>query len=572
MKAAGAFLALDLGAASYLRYLPTARIISDLRQFNLVFLSRPVTDTLLTRTGAPSIAGLASHLPQTTIVSTRGPDGVLVSDGNGPETVVRALSEVKVIDDAGAGDALAAFTIDYLARTHSGRGVVFTQPQVAEAAALATIDLAPVLATLGARGHLGAAPASKLDTLRGASSDAMRDLLGLDRPCPMCFLSVGAATLDAAIEPRQHRRASGHSRGVAQRSVAAPRKLTSGDNLKYMLDRILWAGEASTAVAQVRRLLDQSGTAYVVGSGGSYPAARLIADVLTRHGWFAQAVRPGEYLSASVRTDAVIAVSYSGRTPDLASALKMAGRHGVSKRVVLTAVPHPALAGSINESEGHDEVVAYGPSGRVPGRAYGARERGFVSIAGTVMPCVPWMVAEHGFDAVIELVRRLEAHSERIQHLAKRLADEARMVRHLNVIAAGRAQPAAIDVESKFTESGLPAVTVHEAKDFSHGRFMSVLRPPSYEIDEEEALSPVLLLTTGPLSRYQQHVARIVGSRTTLHTLSAASDDTVGAIELLAAVQWLSQAVGRVLDVDISRPREVPDGGLRLYGWRGELP
>ncbi|MCF6389861.1 hypothetical protein L2K20_23055 [Mycobacterium sp. MBM] len=102
---------------------------------------------------------------------------------------------------------------------------------------------------------------------------------------------------------------------------------------------------------------------------------------------------------------------------------------------------------------------------------------------------------------------------------------------------------------------------------------MTVLQPPAYKSAAsctiEAPLSPVLLLAVGPPSNYQSallgaiHTEGVFAAEIRSHAV-----DLVAPLELLTLVQFFSQVFGDALDVDISRPRRIPEAGLRLYRWR----
>lgn len=561
-RAVGARTVLDLGAVGYLRYQPTALILSHLREFDLIFLNQRVATSLTNRIGAPADS-LGVLLEDSIIVTTQGPHGAVVSDAMGVADRHPAPQLIRLIDDSGAGDALCSYTLDYLARHHVGPMTAVT---VAAAVGHAQQLLVPVLTHIGARGHL---PAASLDatfnSLRGRTLSELGAVSTPQRQCVLCRLPIDDPTSRVPL-------ASAEPSGDSQVSVRAL-KPGARRNTSLMLTRMLAAAEHPTAADRAAQILAERGTAHVVGSGGSLPAATFIARLLNAEGRVAAALTPGDYLDGVACADTLIAVSYSGTTADIRRVILAAQQNGVRRIVLLTSASKPALADEIRPLS-EDVVLSYGPAGRGgdPQSARAVRERGFVSIAGTVTPCIPWLVAAKGMRTVVDLVSRIRDGESQAVAAARMLAGPAIASARLNVVYGPGALPAAVDVESKFTESGLPAVTVHEQKDLSHGRFVTVMQAPQFRSEDDRTTvpPPALMLATGPPSRYQHAVsAAFREAAVPFVEIRTVTNDLAAPLELLTLVQFFSQAFGSELGIDISRPKRIPDAGLRLYRWQG---
>lgn len=567
-RKAGAGTVLDLGAVGYLRYQPTARILSHLRLFDLIFLNSKVAASITKRAGIPE-ADLSSLLPGSVLVVTRGEHGATVTDSFGFTDRVRAPEVPRVLDDAGAGDALCAHTLNHLARSTGLRN--FRASEVAEALKKAEQEIIEVLGVIGARGHLPQAPTcAEFNKLIGRSFDDVREESKRANICLLCKLPHSDPNV-----PRSLAHDADHEPPAVDTPVR-PRRLGARSNASLLLNRMLRVAENEQATQGANEVLrGERRRTYVVGSGGSLPAASYISSVLKAYGHFACALTPGEYLSTPTRSDSVIVVSYSGSTHDHGRVIEAARHNDAPRIVLLTGSSSPTLVRELRTME-EDVYINYSPSVRASRRGEGVRERGFVSITGTVAPCVPWLTAALGIHVVVDMVDRLDSSQSGPRESALALAAAAVTTGRLHVVYGPGGHPAALDIESKFAESGLPAVTLHEQKDLSHGRFITVFQHPSYRSpghDEVDVLAPVLMLGTGPMSKYQSAVCRALESAQ-VPTAKIWSDaaDLTAPLELLTAVQWFSQEFGNRLGLDISRPKSIPEEGLRLYKWRGPLP
>ena len=118
-----------------------------------------------------------------------------------------------------------------------------------------------------------------------------------------------------------------------------------------------------------------------------------------------------------------------------------------------------------------------------------------------------------------------------------------------------------LDLESKLAESGLGTAHIHESKDFSHGRFILVMK-------EQRASIPKIMVHVGPEDPYESYLQKTLEKKCRVISLSTTEHDALGALEILIKVQFLVQKIGEVSGLDISRPASIPSAGLRLYRWR----
>ena len=260
-----------------------------------------------------------------------------------------------------------------------------------------------------------------------------------------------------------------------------------------------------------------------------------------------------DYLRTAGPTDAVIMVSYSGANADTAAVLTHARDLNVGRIALVTASVRPPLANLLGRS---DLVISHGNP-----RGAGSPERGFVSIAATVAPCALFAAAIAGAGELAHLHRQLPDVLEGDMALGSRLAQAMRDELALAVIGGGWAWPAMLDIESKWAEADLGGVAIHELKDFSHGRFLSVLGPQAAQVP--------LILSTGQQSEYEQLLLGVLDGLSPVE-LRTQREGPVGAFELILRSQFVAQRVADSLGRDLSRPELIPEDGLRLYRWSSE--
>lgn len=358
--------------------------------------------------------------------------------------------------------------------------------------------------------------------------------------CPLCGLRLAEPTV--ARTPDRRRAGISH-------------------NLGWLRRRALNAADKPSALAAARQLLDWRGTAYVVASGGSAIAGNYISQVLReRSELFATDAFPSDYVKTGVRTDALVLVSYSGHTPDHVPVIRRARALGVERIALICRTHQPRLQDELGPG---GLVVAYGNS-----RNTDKAERGFVSLAATVAPCALMLAAAAGPASLEPLATGgLAASVETGRRLGALLRDSY----ELHVLGSGYCRPAMLDLESKWVEGDLGPVTVHQSKDFSHGRFMSLLAA-------ERRAAP-LMLSVGDDPYEAELLSTLLDEHRASEDLVALpcrlqtqQKGLLGALELLIAVQEVAAWAGHEIGKDLSRPERIDPGGLRLYWWSNSAP
>lgn len=538
----GALTVLDLGRLGYLRYYPVSYILSGLRCFDVASMPRTVAESIVNRAQLNSLEDLLRVGPRQCALITDGPNGMAVLEKAGSQirrVQIGAPHCDRVIDDSGAGDALLASILRAISWGTSTAQTVRSWSRLAHEACA---ELPEILTAYGARGHIPRPHKSAIQhlvALEGLPLQTIRQHTGSEL-CPFCYV----------VQP------------LAPRMKRSGFKVGARSNVKELFRRTFFAIERRDAVAKCTDLLNQAeGTAYVVGTGGSYPVAMFLAVVFAQHSRiFARPMRPYDYLKAAGQSTFVFVLSYSGSTADCRAVIDAAHKRGASV-ILVTGAARPRLAESLRGF--HDCVISYAPK---RGAKAGPRERGFVSIAGTVAPCALWTAAVTGGAAMTRLAEELQLEREHWQKqdtssLSKAIATSGRVA----VFGSGFAWPSVVDFESKFTEAGVARVEVHEAKDFSHGRFVSLLT-------ETDPRTPVVMLGVGRWTRYEVLLFKTLSAKKrTVWRIKAKNIGIEGALELLMRMQFIAQKCGEDLGRDISRPTRIPPAGLALYRWSAAL-
>lgn len=297
------------------------------------------------------------------------------------------------------------------------------------------------------------------------------------------------------------------------------------------------AATAARLGARWGDLVEPSGPAVVVGAGGSHPPAEYIARLLRAGGSAARAAYP---LDADGPEQRLIAVTYSGSTPDADFAAAQARRRGAHVAFI-TAAAAPKLA-----TPGDVVWCHRDPAGTAD---HDTVERGFLSLAATVAPAAAALAAIEGTPVAIAA---LDAAT--VTGPLDRLAG----ARTVEVVASGWAWPAALDVESKWAEAALGVVRLHETKNLSHGRWISLFDQPT---------RPVFVHIVAGHSRVEAGVAAALAAHGEVITVTG-PPGPAGGLAALAAVQRFAPDAGAARGRDVSRPAHLPPDGVTLYNLR----
>lgn len=552
----GILTVLDIGRVGFLRYVAPIRIATWLSAFDIVLMPSAVANSLFERSGL-SLDQLAMHGPRLMLLASKGGEGM-----NAYHTAGRKLNSGrrfaapvvdKVVDDAGAGDMVLAQVVHRAAEILFRGTSLHTldSESLFEIVAEAIESTRPVLGALGARGHVHLqhpiTPELPSEWL-GMSVEQINSIRDLDAPCPFCGLT------DSTKKEGKSSRDTAHKQHVRDDSPVAARNVT------YLLKRTNQAASRRLAIEACQEVLKSKGTAYAVGTGGSYTVALFLSLFTARDsgensgGLFTIPIHPLDYIRIAGHSDTVIVISHSGSTIDCREVVEHAIRRCVGRIIVLTGSARPQLKSALRP--GKDLIISYArrTSPKLPG------EKGFVSIARTVAPCAVWAAAAVGwsrYGQFVEMIEQTQRDNAEVSAISK-LSEALSKGETLHVLGGGLATPAMWDLESKFAEGGLGRIQLHESKDFSHGRFISILG----------GNSPALFLGVEPWHPYELLLQDVVGSgRRATASLCSVEGGILGSLELLIRVQSLAQLIGESLHKDISRPREIPPRGLELYHW-----
>lgn len=300
----------------------------------------------------------------------------------------------------------------------------------------------------------------------------------------------------------------------------------------------------------------------VVGSGGSLSASTFAAALHEHRARLAARVlTPLEFVEHPVpQASGVLLLSASGSNPDVLAAATHAFAAEYSPIVALCARQATALKRLLSLQR---HAVAIEFEGPVQKDGFLATNsllltctilaRGYGASLPSELPAVQYAVAvTHpqrrtiGADVIRELVAGVRGPVE----------TSAFRRPNLIVLAHGWARTAALDLESKWAESGLGSVAVTDARNFAHGRHVGLV----CRLRETHLLGLHVggslrdlqgAIPAGPLMSTLRHLPAEASTAIVQSPLEAEA----GALDLLVRVLLLSGAVGELQGLDPGRPR-----------------
>lgn len=335
----------------------------------------------------------------------------------------------------------------------------------------------------------------------------------------------------------------------------------------------------------------------IVGAGGSYPSALAAAHSIRDE------MRTSSVEVATPQTalriikqfdkiinctwhpeyDVVIGISYSGKTPDIKAVYEtcMERKHH-SHFMLLTGADKTELKEIYQESE-YLKIISYFNAEDNSGK-----ERGMISMFSTLAPVVifdDYIIStpptRHYFEVYREYLEEGKIFVSKLN-----ISDIATAIKEhpiVHVFYEWETLPTAADIESKFVESGIANVVLHEKKNFSHGRYTSLYNQNFALVINLTKYSIAVSIRTSEVKKfykndYDESIANFLKERCankSAHYLEIGNGKFEPAqwnIEEMSKLPYLITAIGEELNIDISKPlTPFPKEATALYDYKGEF-
>ena len=309
-------------------------------------------------------------------------------------------------------------------------------------------------------------------------------------------------------------------------------------------------------------LMDEKCNKLFLASGGSFSAAAFAELLSVKRQIMAHAMTPHFYLTSGFDglPAQTLLISASGANNDICRAFE-AGSANHQEMKAITLSSKGKLQSLMNDSESGN-VYSYDiPTGR----------DGFLS-TNTVLTFYILLYRAFGYDNLDDLCteipdNELDEINQFVTNLKNISDDEMseheaflhklERVDSFFILYTGKSYPAALDIESKFSEGAIGNTQLADYRNFAHGRFNWFTQRPGQtgliclQTPDDTELSEEIL------SRLPLHVPTL--RLRTSHTAP------LGCIDLLIKEHYLCSALANRWGLDISRPT-VPEYGKFLHG------
>jgi len=302
-----------------------------------------------------------------------------------------------------------------------------------------------------------------------------------------------------------------------------------------------------------------------IGSGGSSIPSEFAKTIINNtFGVDIQTMFPKEYLETNTEKYMehlnLICFSYSGSSPEIVQLLN--GKY--NKTYIVTKANEEDLKISLEESNvdiSKIRIISYNNQS--------TKERGFLSIEGIIVPALimHMLVEKKNKEDILELFKKqFEKQKEKVEDYFKENNEQLKKAFKKNNIIDiyydNYTKPIMCDLESKIVETGIFRCTIHEKKNFSHGRFITLEKYPS---------DVQIYLKLKKDTRYDDELLKYLKIYSkNLIILESDEEDNNGILELLIYSQLFIYEISKLLKKDLSNP-DYSEDSMKIYRYNKEI-
>ena len=302
-----------------------------------------------------------------------------------------------------------------------------------------------------------------------------------------------------------------------------------------------------------------------IGSGGSSIPSEYTKTIINNtFGVDIQTMFPKEYLETNTEKYMehlnLICFSYSGSSPEIVQLLN--GKYNMA--YIVTKANEEDLKISLKESNvdiSKIRIISYNNQS--------TKERGFLSIEGIIVPSliVHMLIKNIKKEKMIKVFKeQLEKQREKVEKYFKENNEQLkRAFKKNNIIDIyydNYTKPIMCDLESKIVETGIFRCTIHEKKNFSHGRFITLEKYPS---------DVQIYLKLKKDTKYDNELLKYLKIYSkNLIILEPDEENNNGILELLIYSQLFIYEISKLLKKDLSNP-DYSEDSMRIYRYNKEI-
>lgn len=302
-----------------------------------------------------------------------------------------------------------------------------------------------------------------------------------------------------------------------------------------------------------------------IGSGGSSIPSEYTKTIINNtFGVDIQTMFPKEYLETNTEKYMehlnLICFSYSGSSPEIVQLLN--GKY--NKIYIVTKANEKELKISLKENNvdiSKIRIISYNNQS--------TKERGFLSIEGIIVPSliVHMLIKNIKKEKMIKVFKeQLEKQREKVEKYFKENNEQLkRAFKKNNIIDIyydNYTKPIMCDLESKIVETGIFRCTIHEKKNFSHGRFITLEKYPS---------DVQIYLKLKKDTKYDNELLKYLKIYSkNLIILESDEENDNGILELLIYSQLFIYEISKLIKKDLSNP-DYSEDSMKIYRYNKEI-
>ena len=302
-----------------------------------------------------------------------------------------------------------------------------------------------------------------------------------------------------------------------------------------------------------------------IGSGGSSIPSEYTKTIINNtFGVDIQTMFPKEYLETNTEKYMehlnLICFSYSGSSPEIIQLLN--GKY--NKVYIVTKANEEDLKISLKENNvdiSKIRIVSYNNQS--------TKERGFLSIEGIIVPSliVHMLIKNIKKEEMLKVFKKqLEKQREKVEKYFKenneQLEKAFKKNNIIDIYYDNYTKTIMCDLESKIVETGIFRCAIHEKKNFSHGRFITLEKYPS---------DVQIYLKLKKDTKYDDELLKYLKIYSkNLIILESGEESDNGILELLIYSQLFIYEISKLIKKDLSNP-DYSEDSMKIYRYNKEI-
>ena len=324
--------------------------------------------------------------------------------------------------------------------------------------------------------------------------------------------------------------------------------------------------KAEAGIELLKDLENNKNQKYIcIGSGGSSIPSEFAKTIINNtFGVDIQTMFPKEYLETNTEKYMdylnIICFSYSGSSPEIVQLLN--GKY--NKAYIVTKANEEDLKISLEESNvdiSKIRIISYNNQS--------TKERGFLSIEGIIVPSliIHMLIKNIKKEEMLKVFKeQFEKQREKVGKYFKENNEQLKKAFKKNNIIDiyydNYTKPIMCDLESKIVETGIFRCTIHEKKNFSHGRFITLEKYPS---------DVQIYLKSKKDTKYDNELLKYLKIYSkNLIILEPDEENNNGILELLIYSQLFIYEISKLLKKDLSNP-DYSEDSMKIYRYNKEI-